>query len=146
MTRSVTHLGAALGAAIPAAGLAALAFACPAQGFTPSSKTGSENTPLQLSSPASPTHASSGGPSLVRTIVGLLIVIAVIWGLTWILRQVKSGRETRAVGSGLASMATLPLGSGRTLHLVRAGSDYLLVGSAEQRVVPIFRYTEQQAL
>ena len=43
-------------------------------------------------------------------------------------------------------MATLPLGSGRTLHLVRAGSDYLLVGSAEHGVVPIFRYTEQQAL
>jgi len=73
-------------------------------------------------------------------------VLAVIWGLTWILRQVKSGRETRAVGLGLASMATLPLGSGRTLHLIRAGSDYLLVGSAEHGIVPISRYTEQQAL
>src|SRR5271165_2534452 len=144
MTRSVTHLGAALGAAIPAAGLAALAFACPAQGFTPSSKTGSENTPLQLSSPASPTHASSGGPSLVRTIVGLLIVIAVIWGLTWILRQVKSGRANRGSGSGLASIATLPLSPGRSLHVVRAGRDYLLVGSAEHSIAPIHRYTEEQ--
>ena len=43
-------------------------------------------------------------------------------------------------------MATLPLGSGRTLHLVRAGRDYLLLGSAEHGVVPIYRYTEQQAL
>ena len=81
----------------------------------------------------------------MRTIVGLLIVIAVIWGLTWILKQVKTGRETRSAGSGLTSLATLALGSGRTLHLVRAGRDYLLVGSAEHGVAPIHRYTEQQA-
>jgi flagellar protein FliO/FliZ len=81
----------------------------------------------------------------VRTIVGLLIVIAVIWGLTWILRQVKSSRSTQAAGVGLASLATLPLGSNRSLHLVQAGNDYLLVGSAEQGVVPVHRYTEQQA-
>ncbi len=81
----------------------------------------------------------------MRTIVGLLIVIAVIWGLTWILKQVKSGRETRSVGSGLTSLATLTLGSGRTLHLVRAGRDYLLVGSAEHGVAPIHHYTEEQA-
>ncbi len=121
-------------------------LACPAQGFTATSKLGGESTPLRLSAPTQASHPTSSGPSLVRTIVGLVIVIAVIWGLTWILRQVKSGRETRAVGLALASMATLPLGSGRTLHLVRAGSDYLLVGSAEHGIVPISRYTEQQAL
>ena len=43
------------------------------------------------------------------------------------------------------SIATLPLGSNRSLHLVRAGADYLLVGSAEHGVAPIHRYTEQQA-
>ena len=146
MTSSITHFRARLCAAIVAVGLAALTLAGTAQGFTPASKTGGENSPLQLSTPTSGSHVTSSGPSLVRTIVGLLIVIAVIWGLTWILRQVKSSRDTRTVGVGLASMATLPLGSGRTLHLVRAGSDYLLVGSAEHGVVPIFRYTEQQAL
>ena len=31
------------------------------------------------------------------------------------------------------------------MHLVRAGSDYVLLGSAEQGIVPIHRYTEQQA-
>jgi flagellar protein FliO/FliZ len=133
--------------ALLAFGLAVLASGCPAQAFTPSgAKDGGENVPLHLSStPTGNSHVSTGGASIVRTIVGLLIVIAVIWGLTWILRQVKSGRDTQADGSGLASMATLPLGSGRALHLVRAGSDYLLVGSAEQGVVPIYRYTEQQA-
>ena len=31
------------------------------------------------------------------------------------------------------------------MHLVRAGSDYVLLGSAEHGLVPIHRYTEQQA-
>jgi flagellar protein FliO/FliZ len=146
MTWSITPTRAVLRAALPTLGIAVLAFACPAQAFKPSSHAGSENTPLSLSSNTGGSHASTTGPSLVRTIVGLVIVIAVIWGLTWILRQVKSGRTRSAGGSGLTSMATLPLGSGRTLHLVRAGRDYLLLGSAEHGVVPIYRYTEQQAL
>jgi flagellar protein FliO/FliZ len=150
MTRSMTLTRAALRAALPALGTALTGFAllvdaCPAQAFTPTSKSGGEATPLNLAPASSGSHTSSGGASIVRTIVGLLIVIAVIWGLTWILKQVKSGRETRSAGSGLASMATLALGSGRTLHLVRAGRDYLLVGSAEHGVAPIHRYTEQQA-
>jgi len=146
MTWSITPTRAVLRAAIPTLGIAVLAFACPAQAFKPSAKGGSENTPLSVSSASESSHAATTGPSLVRTIVGLVIVIAVIWGLTWILRQVKSGRTRSAAGSGLTSMATLPLGSGRTLHLVRAGRDYLLLGSAEHGVVPIYRYTEQQAL
>jgi flagellar protein FliO/FliZ len=135
---------AAPACAVAVACLGALACAGPAQAFTPSSKSGSEDTPLSIA-PTTGSHTNSTGPSLVRTIVGLLIVIAVIWGLSWILRQVKTGRSRGTAGWGLASMATLPLGSGRSLHLVRAGSDYLLVGSAEQGVVPIYRYTEQQA-
>lgn len=108
-------------------------------------KSHAESKPLNLSSsPTSPSSAT-GGASLVRTIVGLAIVIAVIWGLAWVLRQVKSGREAKAAGLGLASMATLPLGSGRSLQLVRAGSDYVLLGVAEHGVVPVHRYSEQQA-
>jgi flagellar protein FliO/FliZ len=149
MNRFLTPSRAAPRAALPALGtaimgLAVLAHACPAQAFTPTSKSGGETTPLDLS-PTTASHTSTGGASIVRTIVGLLIVIAVIWGLTWILKQVKTGRETRSAGSGLTSLATLALGSGRTLHLVRAGRDYLLVGSAEHGVAPIHRYTEEQA-
>jgi flagellar protein FliO/FliZ len=150
MTKFITPSRATSRVALPALGmatigLALLAGACPAQAFTPASKHGGEALPLDLSSTASGSHTSSGGASIVRTIVGLLIVIAVIWGLTWILKQVKTGRETRSAGSGLTSLATLALGSGRTLHLVRAGRDYLLVGSAEHGVAPIHRYTEEQA-
>jgi flagellar protein FliO/FliZ len=104
-----------------------------------------ESQALNLNSPSTGTAAGSGGASLVRTIVGLAIVLAVIWGLAWVLRRVKSGREGKAAGSGLASMASLPLGSGRSLQLIRAGNEYVLVGVAEHGVVPIHRYTEQQA-
>ena len=81
----------------------------------------------------------------MRTIVGLAIVIAVIWGLSWILRQVKAGRDPQVSAAGLQSVAALTLSSGRSVHLVRAGNDYMLLGSAEHGVVPIHRYTEQQA-
>jgi len=81
----------------------------------------------------------------MRTAIGLAVVIAVIWVLTWILRQVKSSREPSYSSSGLASVAALNLGSGRSVHLVRAGNDYVLLGSAEQGVVPIHRYTQEQA-
>jgi flagellar protein FliO/FliZ len=164
MTRSMTLMRAARRAALPAHGtpllgsatlapatlavvllVDALIGAGPALAFKPTSTQGGEATPLNLSPTGGSTHTNSGGASITRTIVGLLIVIAVIWGLTWILKQVRSGRELSASGSGLHSLATLPLGSGRAMHLVRAGSDYLLVGSAEHGVAPIHRYTEQQA-
>lgn len=125
-----------------------LLWASPASAFTPSAskKTpGGENTPLDLNTSTTGSHTSSGGASIVRTIVGLAIVIAVIWGLAWILRQVKTGREPRLATAGLSSVAALTLGSGRTLHLVRAGNDYILVGSGEHGLTPIHRYTEQQA-
>ena len=105
-----------------------------------------ENTPLNL--PAQTTQAANGatgGGSLVRTFVGLAIVLAVIYGVYWVLRQVKSNREERASGSGLASIATLPLGPNRSLHMVRSGREYVLVGASEHGVTPIRTYTEEEA-
>jgi flagellar protein FliO/FliZ len=138
---------AAIQAAVLTLCVGLLAPAPSAQAFTPAKGAGSgENTPLNLpAAHVGATHASSGGASITRTIVGLVIVLAVIWGLTWILRQVKSSREVQSAGVGLESVATLPLGSGRSLHLVRAGSDYVLIGSAEHGVVPVHRYSEAQA-
>lgn len=145
MPRSLTPTRAATKVATLA--LCALLLA-PAGAFAKASiidKAPGESRSLHLTSSATSSASGSGGASLVRTIVGLAIVIAVIWGIAWLLRQVKSGRESKAAGSGLASMASLPLGSGRSLQLVRAGSDYVLVGVAEHGVVPVHRYTEQQA-
>lgn len=130
-------------AAVPGACL--LAFACPAAAYSPALKSGGEGTPLNLTSTAGTQASSTGGASLTRTVVGLAIVLAVIWGLWWVLRQVKSGREPSVESAGLLSVGALTLASGRSVHLVRVGSDYVLIGVSEQSLVPIHRYTEEQA-
>ncbi len=109
---------------------------------------GGESTPLNLggSTPAG-THASSAGSSsIVRTIVGLFIVIAVIYGVAWIMRSAKRSSASRTRGKALAPIASLPLGSGRSVQLVRAGNEILLIGVGEHSVTPIRRYTEEEAL
>jgi flagellar protein FliO/FliZ len=106
-----------------------------------------ENTPVNLGSSSLLTHttSSSSGGSIVRTIVGLFIVIAVIYGVAWILRQAKKGK-TRATGNGLSQLASLPLGNGRSVALVRAGTDVVLVGVSEHSVTPIRTYTEDEVI
>jgi flagellar protein FliO/FliZ len=108
-----------------------------------------ENTPLNLPSDTARKAASSGGGpgggSIVRTIVGLAVVIGVIYGLTWVLKQVKASKSTAASGAGLETLATLPLGTNRTLHLVRAGDEVVLLGAGDGGVTPIRTYTEQEA-
>ncbi len=109
-----------------------------------------EDTPLpNLDSASEPAaQASSGGPgggSLVRTIVGLAVVIAVIYGLHWVLKQVKAAREGQSSGTALDTLATLPLGGNRSMHLVRAGSEVVLLGVSEGGVTPIRSYTEAEA-
>jgi flagellar protein FliO/FliZ len=103
-----------------------------------------EDTPLNLDRPAQ-TVESGGGGGIVRTVVGLAVVLGVIFGLHWILKQVKVSRETRSTGGGLDTLSTLQLGPGRSLHLVRSGSEIVLVGSAEQGVTPIRVYSEDEA-
>jgi flagellar protein FliO/FliZ len=107
-----------------------------------------ENTPLNLPADggAKKITGASGGGSLVRTIVGLAIVLAVIYGVAWVLKQLKASKEERLRGTGLESAAVVPLGPNRALHLVRAGSEFVLVGVAEHGVTPIRTYTEDEAL
>jgi flagellar protein FliO/FliZ len=104
-----------------------------------------EDTPLNLDHPAKAVEHSAGGGGVVRMIVGLAVVIGVIFGLHWILKQVKTGREQRSTGGGLDVLSTLQLGPGRALYLVRAGSEIVLVGTGEHGVTPVRVYTEDEA-
>ena len=108
---------------------------------------GGESTPLNLKGTDSAKHATgpSTGGGMVRTIVGLAIVIGVIYGLHWVLKQVKASKDERASGNGLAPLATLPLGGNRSLALVRAGQEVVLVGIADGSVTPIRTYPEAEA-
>jgi len=144
LPRAVATAAVAAGACLLAAPCSPALAAGSKAAASPATGQG-ENAPLDLGPVTSGTHSSGSGASIVRTIVGLAIVIAVIWGLSWILRQVKAGRDPRTSSAGLTSLAALTLSTGRSVHLVRAGNDYLLLGSAEQGVVPIHRYTEEEA-
>jgi flagellar protein FliO/FliZ len=108
-----------------------------------------EDTPLNLGSGQTASHASVGGGSggLARTFIGLAVVVAVIYGLTWVLRQMKksSSGDLGAHGVGLSTEASMPLGPNRSVHLIRAGRELVLVGSAEHGIVPIRTYSEDEA-
>ena len=105
-----------------------------------------EDTPLALDPPAKAAEsAGTGGGGVLRTIVGLLVVVGVIYGVTWILKSVKKAREAQSSGTALESLATLPLGPNRSLHLVRAGDVVVLLGVGEAGVTPIRTYHEQEA-
>ena len=136
--KSLTHMrGVAIGGALTLFhASAALAYSGPG-----------ENTPLHLSGAGTTVkHAASGGSaSIIRTIVGLAVVIGVIYGVAWILRQSKAAK-TRPLGQGLQQVANLPLGNGRSVALIRAGTELVLVGVAEHGVTKLRTFTEEEAL
>jgi flagellar protein FliO/FliZ len=106
-----------------------------------------ENTPVHLTSGAA-AHAAAGGSgsSILRTIIALVVVIVLIYAVARILRALKGRDEVRASGSGLSQIATLPLGPNRSVALVRAGRDIVLVGVAEQGITALKTYTEAEAI
>ena len=111
-----------------------------------------DNTPL----PSDITHAGGGGaasaaPSVgstsgmvVRTIVGLAIVLAVVYGLYWLLRSAAKARNSQS-DERIAVVATTALAQGRTLHLVRSGDELILVGATEHSVTPLRVYSAAEA-
>ena len=104
------------------------------------------NLPLdQVQSQAGGGNSNSASGGLMRTFIGLMVVIAVIYGLYWILKKVKAAQAEQASGTGLHNLASLPLGPNRSLHMIRAGREIVLVGVAEHGVAPIRSYTEEEA-
>lgn len=150
-TRGVAFAGAltflptatALGASAHAATLVGATVHAAGSQATPVPN--AEKTPLQLPNTLLPHTAAGGSSTIVRTIVGLFIVIAVIYGVTWILRLARKGK-TRPTGTGLSRVASLPLGGGRSVAVVRAGREVMVIGVAENGVTPLRTYTEAEAI
>ena len=88
-------------------------------------------------------HASAGG-AFARLGIGLMLVIAVIFGIYWVIKRSSRGRKQTASGN-LNIVATAPLGPNRAVHLLRVGNDLVLVGSAEGGVRPIRFYKGDDA-
>ena len=124
----------------------ALTLLC-AQAAEASGTPAAENTPLHLGT-SSTAHAATagGGSGVLRTIIALVVVVVIIYAVARILRAVKGRDAVRASGSGLAQIASLPLAPNRSVALVRAGRDIVLVGVSEQGVTALKTYTEAEAV
>jgi flagellar biosynthetic protein FliO len=117
----------------------------PAHTHVPAPYTGFEATRIHLT-PTAAAHVSAGaGGGILRTVVALAIVIAVIYGLTWLVRKLK-GRDVTSTGEGLERVASLPLGAGQSVALVRVGSELHLLGVGAHTVCSIHRFSEDEAV
>jgi len=85
------------------------------------------------------------GADVIRTIVGLAVVLGVIYGVYWLLKssaRAKAGRADERIGV----IATTPLAPNRSLHLVRAGDELILVGATDHSITPLRVYTPEEAI
>lgn len=104
--------------------------------------------PAQLRNPSnsSAAHVAGTGSTLARTIVGLAIVLAVVFGIYWLLKTYTKSKNSGGKGDGrMDIVATTPLAPNRALHLVRVGDDLILVGSSEGGVTRIREYTAAES-
>lgn len=96
-----------------------------------------------------PTSIDAGGAgTLLRLLVGLVIVVGLIAAVWYVMKRVQRSRfpalEER--GSSLVEIVTTtPLGPNRSLHLIRVGDDLLLIGSADGGITPITTLDREQA-
>src|SRR4051812_35505203 len=131
-------------------GLLAISLAQPADAFAAFHR---DRTPLSpaLSDQVSSGHASSGGgAAFARMVVGLVIVIAVIFGVYWLLKtwgaRTKGGLQKN--GGQIEVLATTVLAPNRSVHLIRVGGDVVLVGATDGGITPLRTYepTDLRAL
>jgi flagellar protein FliO/FliZ len=91
-------------------------------------------------------HVAGAGSTLARTIVGLAIVLAVVFGIYWLLKAYAKSKTSTGKGDGrMEIVATTPLAANRSLHLIRVGEDLILVGSSEGGVSRIREYSPAES-
>lgn len=87
---------------------------------------------------------SSTSGAVARTIVGLAIVLAVVYGLYWLLKSTAKARSAQS-DERIAVVATTTLAPNRALHLIRSGDELILIGATEQSLTPIRVYSAEEA-
>jgi flagellar biogenesis protein FliO len=135
-------------------GLALLALAALCAPSTALAAFGKDTTPLPAgvtsTAGSEPAPSSSTGGSFLRMVIGLVVVIAVIYGVWFALRtwgKAKRGLKKRVGmgGDGIEVIATTPLAQNRSIHLVRVGGELILVGSAEQGITQLRVYSPEES-
>jgi flagellar biosynthetic protein FliO len=101
---------------------------------------------LSTTQKAAAQHASSGsGGAFVRMIVGLLIVIAVIYGVYWLLKTYGKSKKQDSGDGKMEVVATTQLAPNRAVHLVKVGDELVLVGSGEQAITQLRVYDAEES-
>lgn len=100
------------------------------------------------SAPGEVRSGGGGGGALVRIVVGLGVVLAVVYGIYWLLRAYARSRgDTKAEerDARIEVVATTTLAPTRALHLVRVGGDVVLVGATDQGITPVRTWSGEEA-
>jgi flagellar protein FliO/FliZ len=75
---------------------------------------------------------ASAGASLAQTTVGLAVVLALIFGVAWLVRRV--GPLARSAGGPLRIVASQAVGQRERVVIVELGEQWLVLGVAPGRV------------
>jgi flagellar protein FliO/FliZ len=102
--------------------------------------------PASLSNPktAAAHHVSASSGVITRTFIGLIVVVALIYGIYWLLKKYNGSKGGRSDGR-MDIVATTALAPNRALHLVRVGDELVLVGSAENSITPVRVYSAEES-
>jgi flagellar protein FliO/FliZ len=108
-----------------------------------------DTTPLpasltQTTTTSTGVHSASAGSALARTVAGLAIVLAVLFGIYWLFKTYAKGKQTKSDGR-LEVVATTALAPNRAVHLIRVGDGLVLVGSAEGAVTRLKAYSPEES-
>jgi flagellar protein FliO/FliZ len=103
--------------------------------------------PAAVSHPASvgTHHVAASSGVFLRTGIGLVVVVALIYGIYWLLKRYAGSKGGGRSDGRMQVIATTALAPNRALHLVSVGDELVLVGSAEHAVTPIRIYSDDEA-
>jgi flagellar protein FliO/FliZ len=111
-----------------------------------------DETPLPASirqttttSASSSAHSSGTGGELARTVAGLAIVLAVLFGIYWLFKTYAKGNKQAKSDGRLQIVATTALAPNRAVHLIRVGDGLVLVGSAEGSITRLKAYSAAES-
>lgn len=79
---------------------------------------------------------------LVKIILSLVLVIAVIYGIVWLLK--KSANPAFTPNPYLKKVATLPLASGKTVYIVATPTQAFLIGATDTNINLIGEITDKE--
>jgi flagellar biogenesis protein FliO len=96
----------------------------------------SEAAHAQVSQPSLPQY----GDALIRMLVSLAAVVAALLGAAYLLKRAKGTRPAGDPGV-LRVIASRQLAAGQSVHLLRVGSQFILVGSSPNSIHPLTETT-----